>query len=151
MTKAWFTSFLLALCCNRKCIWNDLYARSYAGIEKVLFLRSYTRPNHFICTSSCNTTQAKRCEPGLTWKCLTSIQHNIVRILREITTSPNSGEVSLLPLQCVPGPYFSRFRTSVSASCSMHVAKNRSRDEANGCRFWNIFSARISTAKSDSQ
>ena len=64
-TKAWFTFFLLALCCDRKCIWNDLDVRSYAGIELFsIFLCA--RPNHFICTSGHNATQAKRCEPGLT-------------------------------------------------------------------------------------
>ena len=34
--------------------------------RKVLFLRSYTHPNHFICTSGRNAMQAKRCEPGFT-------------------------------------------------------------------------------------
>ena len=35
------------------------------------FLRSYARPNNFICTSGRNAMQAKRCEPGfMVWSCV---------------------------------------------------------------------------------
>ena len=67
LCKGWFTSFLLASCCNRKCIQNDLDARTLRWNRTFfLFLRRDTRPNHFICTSGRNATQAKRCEPALT-------------------------------------------------------------------------------------
>ena len=43
-------------------IWMRVATQEY---KKVLFLRSYAHPNHFICTSGRNATQAKRCELGL--------------------------------------------------------------------------------------
>ena len=56
--------FLLALRCDRKCIWNDLDACSYVC------------PNHFICTSGHNAMQAKKIWTRL--KSFTSTLHCVI-------------------------------------------------------------------------
>ena len=59
---AWVSvAWLPVLCCNQKCIQNDLDAchNALRRLNRNYFYSSVAvRPNHFVCTFSCNATQA---------------------------------------------------------------------------------------------
>ena len=78
MGKAQFTMYARvsiapfpALRCNRKCIQNDLNVHCNAHILWNRLFRCFcdAHPNHFVCTSGCNTMQAKT---------LSSLDHNYI-------------------------------------------------------------------------